>query len=614
MGLTRITSDGITDAAIVNADINASAGIAGTKISTDFGSQNILTTGKLGVGTTSLNSVFPVTIQAQYPGIQFLDAQGTDSFGINADGGVLKLQVGVGGSSPSQVLQIATASTTITNNLNANAGLDVSGNTTFVNGNRTLDLTLADNPSTGNVGCQFRAGTSDFLGLAAGAGTGIGLVVDDSNNVGIGVINPRTELDLSDGQLSFSHRTDYSIRFYNGNGNNWSSINNPSAADGNATNHSELEFRTASGVAMHMATDKKIGINTQDPTGNFHIRSASATTDDLDMLVIDGGSTGFNQGNDANTDYGIQFKGCSFATGGFGIQQRIGAQILFHKNGSWNASNGGGGECKTDIIFTSSSGTFNSSPSTLAQTERMVIDSSGRVKIGGHSYTASSHSDDLVVGSQNSGHNRGITILNHSGQDGRIGFAEASGTNSGTIKYSHGSNIMQFFVEAGEMVRLNNTSVQNTPAMQLKKPSAASNVQSHMIHLIVGGHDRGALIAGSSFGASAIVGSISDYRVKTNIRNYTGGWDNIKALPVKIFDINKEGEEATDVKGWIAHEVQAVIPEAVGGAKDAKKADGSDDYQTLGYNVFMPDVVGALQTAIAKIETLEAKVAALETK
>jgi|GEM_PF-3794041 len=125
-----VTSAKIVDGAIVNADINASANITGTKISPNFGSQNILTTGKLGVGTTSLNSVFPVTIQAQYPGIQFLDAQGTDSFGINADGGVLKLQVGVGGSGPTQILQIATASTTITNNLNVSAGIDVTGNIT----------------------------------------------------------------------------------------------------------------------------------------------------------------------------------------------------------------------------------------------------------------------------------------------------------------------------------------------------------------------------------------------------------------------------------------------------------------------------------------------------
>ena len=205
-----------------------------------------------------------------------------------------------------------------------------------------------------------------------------------------------------------------------------------------------------------------------------------------------------------------------------------------------------------------------------------------------------------------------MTIYNHTGSDGRICFAQGGLVSAGMIKYSHGSDVLQFFVEANEIVRLAIPSAQGTAAMQLRKPNAASNVQSHMIHLQVGGHDRGALIAGSSFGASAIVGATSDYRVKTNIRNYTGGWDNIKALPVKIFDINKEGEEATDIKGWIAHEVQAVIPEAVTGTKDAKKEDGSDEYQSLGYGMFMPDVVNALQTAIAKIETLETKVAALE--
>ena len=40
-----ITSVKILDGTIVNADVNASAAIAGTKISPDFGSQNIATTG-----------------------------------------------------------------------------------------------------------------------------------------------------------------------------------------------------------------------------------------------------------------------------------------------------------------------------------------------------------------------------------------------------------------------------------------------------------------------------------------------------------------------------------------------------------------------------------------
>ena len=42
-----VTSAKIADGTIVNADINASAAIAGTKISPDFGSQNVTTTGQL---------------------------------------------------------------------------------------------------------------------------------------------------------------------------------------------------------------------------------------------------------------------------------------------------------------------------------------------------------------------------------------------------------------------------------------------------------------------------------------------------------------------------------------------------------------------------------------
>ena len=42
------------DGTIVNADINASAAIAGTKISPDFGSQNIATTGNI-VGGQNIN-------------------------------------------------------------------------------------------------------------------------------------------------------------------------------------------------------------------------------------------------------------------------------------------------------------------------------------------------------------------------------------------------------------------------------------------------------------------------------------------------------------------------------------------------------------------------------
>jgi hypothetical protein len=51
-----VASANIVDGTIVNADVSASAAVAGTKIAPDFGSQNIVTTGTLGAGATTLSA------------------------------------------------------------------------------------------------------------------------------------------------------------------------------------------------------------------------------------------------------------------------------------------------------------------------------------------------------------------------------------------------------------------------------------------------------------------------------------------------------------------------------------------------------------------------------
>ena len=87
---------------------------------------------------------------------------------------------------------------------------------------------------------------------------------------------------------------------------------------------------------------------------------------------------------------------------------------------------------------------------------------------------------------------------------------------------------------------------------------------------------------------------------------------------------------------FLAHEAQTVVPEAVTGTKDAVEIwkeheelpdgvsvgdnklddDGNTipEYQAIDQSKLVPLLTAALQEAIAKIETLETKVAALEAE
>ena len=117
-------------------------------------------------------------------------------------------------------------------------------------------------------------------------------------------------------------------------------------------------------------------------------------------------------------------------------------------------------------------------------------------------------------------------------------------------------------------------------------------------------------------GSNIVYGNNSDYRIKTNIRSYTGGIDLVKQIQVRQYDYI-ETERGTDHVGFIAHELQEVIPDAVSGEKDAMRTEeetGNEvmDIQNVDYGRVTPILTAALKEAIAKIETLEARITALE--
>ena len=124
----------------------------------------------------------------------------------------------------------------------------------------------------------------------------------------------------------------------------------------------------------------------------------------------------------------------------------------------------------------------------------------------------------------------------------------------------------------------------------------------------------------------------SDYRLKENVVDLTGAITRLKQLKPKRF--NFKNDTSNTVDGFIAHEVEPVVPQAVSGTKDAVKIetvgdpstgktimneDGTPktetkiDPQEVDYSKLSTLTVAALQEAIAKIEVLEAEVAALKS-
>ena len=102
----------------------------------------------------------------------------------------------------------------------------------------------------------------------------------------------------------------------------------------------------------------------------------------------------------------------------------------------------------------------------------------------------------------------------------------------------------------------------------------------------------------------------SDYRLKENIVDITDGITKVKQLKPRRFNFKTEADQTVD--GFIAHEVESVVPSAVVGEKDAVDDAGKPEAQMLDKAHLVPVLTAALKEAVAKIEALETRVAALE--
>jgi hypothetical protein len=94
----------------------------------------------------------------------------------------------------------------------------------------------------------------------------------------------------------------------------------------------------------------------------------------------------------------------------------------------------------------------------------------------------------------------------------------------------------------------------------------------------------------------------SDYRLKENVQPMTDGLATISALkPVRYDWISAKSAG----EGFIAHELQSVIPYAVTGEKDAVDEDGKPVLQGVDYSKIVVHLVAACQELKAEIDALK---------
>ena len=276
---------------------------------------------------------------------------------------------------------------------------------------------------------------------------------------------------------------------------------------------------------------------------------------------------------------------------------------------------------------TSDTGLFFPAADTVAVStagsERLRIGSTGNVGIG----TASPSTKFAV----SSGVNAGIAVT-----DGTVntviysstGGNSSIGTTSNHPVQLYANNAARVTIDTSGNVLIGTTSTNpissRTNGMAILSTGfttirAGANMALG-IDSTSGGHinfytDNGSayVAAGNitSSGSTTAYNITSDYRLKQNVHPMLNALDRVSRLKPCTFEFI-EGNQRSE--GFIAHELQDVIPYAVTGEKDAIDDKGNPKHQSLDPSFIVATLTAAIQEQHALILGLMAKVEALEAR
>jgi len=504
---------------------------------------------------------------------------------------------------------------TISDTVSKADGGTFEGNVTFGSGADIITETLGtDNVRIGeNAGDSIASGGNDNVVIGKNAGTA--LTTGDSNvAIGHEALAAQTTAGTNTvvGNNAGASNTSGAITAFGSNSltanttGNYSHAFGESALRSNTTGQSNIAVG-GSALRTNTTGDRNIGI------GDSSLRAVT-TADNNTAVGHNSGenmTTGYQNtlfgseaGHSLTTGYGNTFVGRDsgyFTTTGnlntFVGVNNCGQEVTTgSKNviiGRYSGNQGGLDIRTSDNNIVLSDGDGN---------PRMHIDGSGNVV-----FNDEGADRDFRVESDSSPH--AFTV-----DGGGYGTIKMGGSSVFSYGQTSGTGTFGYAIDNGSQygsLMLSNNADNGWSLCYANKFAYSSGDDRRLFALNINGGGVG-LIQTNSAGTAIEFTASSDRRRKENITDLTNGIETVKQLRPRAFEWITDEDTVFPANGFIADEADGVIPEWVTGEADAVDEDNNPIYQTMDYSKAVPVLTAALQEAIAKIEDLETRVAALE--
>jgi hypothetical protein len=384
---------------------------------------------------------------------------------------------------------------------------------------------------------------------------------------------------------------------------------------GTATPNGKLDVQTAA--------DSKIVFNDGTTTGNVRFEAVNAAYNAYKPLELNGsvqlfatngtekmridssGSVGIGTISPASTAKLTVQGGGANGTGG----TRLLSDTSFANGANYEAygrrldANGSGGFAPGVLLAR-----VNTAPAAIVSTINL-----GRVAFGG-SYDGTDA--NVVYGAQIAGYSSGTYSASSAATD-IVFFTTPSGTAGGTTSGTANFGTERMRIDSSGSLLVGAISNPNNDKFLLNQPtlntwsrrtncnnygdvivlSAASGIAHYFV--TSNGTYAGDI---SVSGSTTSYNSGSDYRLKENVAPMTGALAKVAALKPVTYNWKADG---SDGQGFIAHELQAVVPDCVTGTKDAVDKDGKPQYQGVDTSFLVATLTAAIQELKAEVDALK---------